>query len=134
MKKIVILALAVVLLQSTTFAVGKKSTMDRVMNSWMGENINTVIKYWGYPTRQHDIGGHNAYTWEVSQTNVGGGGYIPEFNTSVPVFSVKWTCTRTLEVDDDFNVVRWDWRGNYCPATRITSKKYVNPNNDPWKK
>ena len=132
MKKIIILALAIIWLQPTAFAFGKKETMDAVMNSWIGENINTVIRYWGYPTRQTNISGNSAYTWEVTETGVGGGGYIPEFNMSMPVFSVKWICTRTLEVDNNYNVIRWDWNGNYCPATHMRAKKYINPNRNPW--
>ena len=43
MKKYLILLLAMILMQPTSFAAGMKNTMGKVMDSWVGENIDTVI-------------------------------------------------------------------------------------------
>ena len=51
MRKFIILLLAIILIQPTSYAVGMKKTMNKVMDIWIGENIDTVIDYWGYPSK-----------------------------------------------------------------------------------
>ena len=47
-----------------SFAVGTKSTMNKIMNSWNGEHIDSVIAKWGYPTKESTIAGHKLYIWD----------------------------------------------------------------------
>ena len=126
MKKIFVFILVAALVQPMSFAFGRKSTMDAVMNSWVGENINTVINHWGYPTKQRNIAGKQVYSWEKTVFTVGGG-----FD-GAPIYGGTYSCNRILEVDDNYNVVKWSWNGNNCPITCFTAKKYVNPYKNPW--
>ena len=55
MKKFIILFLIILLAQPMSFAFGTKKTMEKIMNSWQGENINSVIDVWGYPSSEKEI-------------------------------------------------------------------------------
>ena len=46
MRKLIAVLFILFIFQSCVYA---ESTMSRVMDSWKGENIDTVLKYWGYP-------------------------------------------------------------------------------------
>lgn len=109
-----------------SFAFGAKDTMNKVMDSWVGTNINTAIDYLGYPTSEKIIADKRLFYWEkdvvsltINETGVYGG---------------KYFCTRIFEVDKNKNIISWEWKGNSCPITYMTSKKWVHPNKDPWKK
>ena len=129
MKKFIILLLllTIILIQPSSFAVGMKNTMGKVMDSWIGENIDTVINSWGYSSSEKEIAGKKLYYWLNSSYVVTGNQY--------GVYGGESTCNRILEVDKNNIVVKWQWEGNSCPSTYIFSgKKLVNPNNNPWKK
>lgn len=125
MKKYIILFWLIIVIQPMSFAIGTKSTMEKVMGSWNGENINTVINYWGYPTSEQTIAGRRLYHWLDSSYTVSGNQY--------GVYGGESTCNRTFEVDKNNNIIKWQWTGNSCPATYFTSKKWVNPNSNPWR-
>ena len=44
-------------------------------------------------------------------------------NTEISQYSMK-----------NNTIIKWQWKGVDCPATYCTSKKWVNPNNNPWRK
>lgn len=127
MKKYIAILLTIILIQPVTFAAGMKNTMGKVMDSWIGENIDKVIDSWGYPSSEKEIAGKKLYYWTKSS-------YVITSN-QYGVYGGESTCNRILEVDKNNTVVRWQWEGNSCPSTYIFSgKKLVNPNNNPWKK
>lgn len=127
MKKYIAIILTIILIQPVTFAAGMKNTMGKVMDSWIGENIDTVINSWGYPSSEKEIAGKKLYYWLNSSYVVTGNQY--------GVYGGESICNRILEVDKNNIVVKWQWEGNSCPSTYIFSgKKLVNPNNNPWKK
>jgi len=126
MKKYIVLLLSLLVLQNCTFAFGTKDTMNKIMNSWIGENINSVIAIWGYPTSEKTVAGRKLYTWSQGSTigeNIWGTALVEQ-----------QTCNRILEVDESNNVKSWQWEGVSCPDLYCTGKKWVNPNNNPWKK
>ena len=75
MKKILISILAVIMIQPMSFAIGTKSTMGKIMDSWLGEHINTVMDSWGYPSQEKEIAGRKLYYWINSSYVVSGGQY-----------------------------------------------------------
>ena len=125
-KKCIILFFIIILMQPMAFAFGKKSTMEKIMDSWLGENINTVIDYWGYPTSEQKIAGRKLFHWIDSSYHV--------YSDQYGINAKEVTCNRTLEVDKKNNVIKWQWEGNTCPATYFIGKKWVNPKNNPWEK
>ena len=96
--------------------------MDKIMKSWVGMPITSVIEHWGYPTSEKTILGRKLYTWfEVNY-------YTLEYSV------YEGSCSRIFEVNDNNEVIKWEWKGSNCPAAKCTGKKWVNPNNNPWDK
>lgn len=126
MKRALLFLFILLISQNLSYAIGEKDTMDKIMSSWKGESLDTVIDHWGYPTNEKTIAGKKLYYWEVSK-------YIINTN-SQGVYGRELTCNRILEFDENNKVTKWQWNGNKCPGTYFRGKKYVNPNNDPWKK
>ena len=126
MKKLILTILLMTLIPTVSFAIGTKDTMKRIMDSWIGVNLETVIEHWGYPTQEKIIAGKKLYYWINRSYEVSGNQYV--------VYGGESSCNRILEVDKNNNVIKWQWEGNSCPATYFTGKKFVNPNNNPWRK
>lgn len=126
MKKVLLIILALFLFPTSTFAIGVKSTMNKIMDSWNGEHIDSVIDNWGYPSNEKTVAGHNLYIWD-------NGTALTE-NKWGTVLLEQQSCTRIFEVDKNNTIIKWQWKGVDCPATYCTSKKWVNPNNNPWRK
>jgi hypothetical protein len=95
------------------------------MSSWEGERIDTVIQQWGYPTEEREFRGNKLYIWVYSKS-----AYVPQSSrTTASVYgnsiyaqtdtyggyTLHGTCVRILEVNDDGEIVRWEWKGNNCP-------------------
>ena len=100
--------------------------MNRIMDSWIGEHIDSVINIWGYPSSEKTIAGHSLYIWD-------NGTALTE-NAWGTALLEQQSCSRIFEVDKNNIIVKWQWKGVDCPATYCTSKKWVNPNNNPWRK
>lgn len=125
MKKIVSSFFVFIIFQSSVFAIGTKSTMNKVMGSWKGESINSVIEKWGYPSEEKTFLGRKLFYWTDNQFACS--------STQYGVYIGEEYCTRIFEIDDNNSVVKWQWKGNNCPTTYFTSKKWVNPKNNPWR-
>ncbi len=125
MKKIIVAVIVCLFLQTSVFAYGIKSTMSKIMESWKGESIDSVIKVWGYPTDEKTIAGRKLFYWTEksfiygNENNYGG---------------KELYGSRILEVNSSNRVINWEFQGNDLPRTYLTGKKWVNPKNDPWKK
>lgn len=126
MKKFYTTLLILMVFSNPSFAFGTKKTMEKVMDSWIGENIDSAIDFLGYPTAEKEIANRHLFYWEVSQIQVSG--------NRNSMYGGEYYCTRIFEIDKNKEIISWEWKGNNCPATYLTSKKWVNPNNDPWKK
>ncbi len=126
MKKLLLVVFILTIYPTVASEIGTKDTMKRIMDSWIGENLETVIEHWGYPTQEKTIAGKKLYYWINSSYNISGNQY--------GVYGGESTCNRILEVDKNNNVIKWQWEGNNCPATYFTGKELVNPNNNPWRK
>ncbi len=66
MKRFLISILVLLLVSLSAEAFGIKKTMETIMDSWVGESINSVIKYWGYPTNEKTMAGRTLYYWDWS--------------------------------------------------------------------
>ena len=126
MKKVLLAILALFLVQTSSFAIGSKSTMEKIMNSWMGEHIDSVIAQWGYPTNEKKLAEHSLFIWDK-------GNVMVEDLLGIS-YTQKPSCTRTFEVDSNNKIIKWNWEGVACPAAYHLGKNWVNPKNNPWDK
>ena len=139
MKKIIILAFAILSVQLCTFAFGVDSTMTTVIDSWKGYNIDRVIDRWGYPTEERNIAGHKLYVWKTERTVTSSG-----YTTTKPHTDSKgrtyyttstsgggttvYTTERILEVDENNIVIKGQYGGNDLPFTFMgIAKDWLNP-------
>lgn len=109
------------------------ATMDRVMRSWVGEHIETVVKQWGYPNAEREFRGRKLYVWNDSGSYI-----IPSHSiatgTTAPRASIGYAipgaCERLLEVDDHGMVRAWQWQGNNCCVMAVSGHcgSLPNPN------
>lgn len=108
---------------------GGFGTMDRIMSSWEGAQLDDVISQWGYPHGKQEFGGRTIYFWDRNvswtppatmsgtATQIGNTTY---FNaTAMQGGTINGSCRRTLEVDSRGYVVGWQWSGNNCPFADI---------------
>ena len=105
------------------------STMNGIMSSWVGANIDEVVTQWGYPHEQREFRGKNLYVWNRNTTltmpqttnttaNVYGNSVYAQ-STTTGGNTTHWSCQRILEVDGNGTVVSYQWGGNNCPFGEI---------------
>ena len=84
-----------------------RNNMNNIMDSWVGENINTVIRDWGYPTRERFLLDKRYIYWDEVR-------FYP--------------CTMMFIIDQSNTIESWKWSGNGCStAIGYTYKKMGNP-------
>lgn len=140
MKKILLTLLFMLVAQVTVFAFGVDSTMTTVINSWIGQNINSVIDRWGYPNETREFDGHKLYVWKTERTvtssehtetkpHTDKKGRTYYTTTTTGGETTVYTTERILEVDENGNVVRGKYSGNDLPFTFMgVAKDWLNPN------
>lgn len=104
---IVALALAIVGCATT----GK---YEKVLESWIGSDVNTLIASWGPPSNEYVMpSGGKMYTWLW----VGGSQVVANYNqylNMVTARSVTYWCKTTFTVTPSGVVQNWRWEGNAC--------------------
>jgi hypothetical protein len=110
------------------------SVMTDIMKSWEGQPLDAVITQWGYPHEEKIIAGRKLYVWNHNKsiqmpattsgtiTSYGSTAYIDATTTGGG--SVRGTCTRTIEVDANNRVARWQYEGNNCPVMDLPGFEY----------
>ena len=127
MKKFLIVVFLLAISVNVAFA-GMKSTMDKLMESWTGENIDSVIELWGNPTEIKTSDSGKIYYWNKSRDII-----APGFGIYGGAYGGTSTCNKSFEVDANNIIINWNWSGNACPMTYRGVKKYLNPKSD-WGK
>ena len=104
---------------------GMKSTMDKLMESWAGENIDSVITLWGNPTETKTSDNGKIYYWSNSRDII-----APGFGIYGGTYGGTSTCNKSFGVDENNIIINWNWSGNACPMTYRGAKKYLNSKNN----
>lgn len=98
------------------------------LSDWKGKNIDEVIKYWGLPTKQHQVGDKHYAEWlnkssEPGNASVslgtghhGRSGGIGIGLTLFDFGSTDNACSRLLTYDGSGKVTQITWQGtnDYC--------------------
>lgn len=141
--KPLLLLSSIMLLTSTAFA--RDSFMDKCIKSWIGYPLDSVIEKWGYPDQEKVIAGKKLFVWETYDydTNFHSGGGVAVISTDKKGNNTIIAsggqpqiehCQKTLETDENNNIINGQWKGNICPKFYVMGKKFVNPLNDEWAK
>ena len=124
MKKLLIVIILFIFSVTPSFA-GMKSTMNRLMESWTGENINSVVELWGSPSEIKTTDNGKIYYWNKSRDII-----APGFGIYGGAYGGTSICNKSFEVDENDIIIKGNWNGNACPMTYRRIKKYMNPKND----
>ena len=139
MKKVISILLVIILVKIGAFAFGVESTMNTIINSWLGCSIDSVIDRWGYPDEEKTIAGHKIFIWKTERVVT-----TSEYTTTKPHTDKKgrtyyttstsggdtevYTTERILEVDDKNIVIKGKYSGNDLPFTFMgKGKEWLNP-------
>ncbi|MCB2182459.1 MAG: hypothetical protein KQH63_10565 [Desulfobulbaceae bacterium] len=121
----------VLLVSCASLDTSSNEPYKRVCQSWMGHNINELIRSWGYPQRKDSMpNGNTLYTYDkrsVEQTPVvtspGVTTYNKAYGTVYKYQSpgittggdiVTYYCITSFEVDGNGKIVFWRFEGNSC--------------------
>ena len=106
--------------------------LQRILNSWMGGNINDYSRANGYPTRSFIApNGNKVYEYASSSTVTIPPTYLPGTATLTPQYGGGYTinqnpgiqvgggtrtyhCKLWLEVDGQGTILLWSYKGNNC--------------------
>ena len=87
---------------------------EKVLRSWMGNDVNSLIVSWGPPSDVYTMpDGRKAYTW----LRVGGTRVTANYNrylNMVTAGSVTYWCKTTFTTTPSGVVRNWRWEGNAC--------------------
>jgi len=133
MKKVLLSITALALICTSVYAWGRE-IMDTIMRSWYGENIDSVISKWGYPTDEKNIAGRKLIIWSegTEQSFDTWTDHDKGWSFSTATAKEEDVCTRTFEVDEHNKIINGQWKGESCPFTQFGGKKWINPRNNPW--
>ncbi len=115
MKKLLIL-LIIITMGSGVYA-SVKHPMEEMFATWYGTKIKFAIKSWGNPTDIEYDQSQTKYIWSESSAR-----YIPGTQ-----FQKKVECDRILIVDTTGLIVYGKYKGEGCPFTTESVKKWNNP-------
>lgn len=98
-------------------------TMDKLMDSWLGETIDKVIGVWGSPASVRETDYGKIYYW------TSGNKPFDIDNYSGRRVGAMVSCNKIFKTDKDNKIVDWQWDGNSCPRKFSDVKKLINPLN-----
>lgn len=97
-----------VLLAAAALSCATSGGYEKVLKSWVGSDISSLIESWGPPSSSYSLpNGRTMYTWDTS-----GGAVAVPIGNSVAV--VPRRCKTTFTVDLSGVVRAWRYEGNMC--------------------
>jgi len=125
------------------FAVSCATTAkyEKLLDSWMGANVNELIRSWGAPNSSYEMSNGNKiltymrsrsgsipiYNQPQSTTHqgtiYGSGGMTNYSGTSTSTYGtttyipVTWSCKTEFTVNAQETIINWRWQGNNCIST-----------------
>ncbi len=122
----------------TGCAIRSSENYSAVLNSWLGKDINTYSRIWGYPAQIMNLPNGNKLYIYSKKSSV----HIPETSSSKTEYNVvgstlysnkkttifggydlKSSCTTKLEVSESQKIVNWTWDGNSCEYSDEITKQ-----------
>ena len=99
-------------------------TMDKIVDSWRGESVDSVVQHWGIPDGQFQGRDGRIYEWiqresatlpgtAQTTTNIIGDTAYSTTTYSGPI-QISGVCVRQLSTNPAGVVVAGSWRGNNC--------------------
>jgi len=87
---------------------------EKVLNSWMGGDVNRLMASWGPPSDEYVMpNASRMYTWLW----IGGTKVVANYNqylNMVTAGSVTYWCKTTFTTSQAGVITNWRWEGNAC--------------------
>jgi len=93
-------------------AAQRQKDFSDALNTWMGHNINEMIRSWGPPSSTYDQpNGDKIYTW---QTNTTGAVGMPLYGGGVVVQQTNSWCRKDITANPAGTIIWFKADGNNC--------------------
>ena len=111
---------------------------EKILNLWVGEQIDKLIAVWGYPEKQFIASnGKKVYVYERSRIILKPTYHIPGTTnvtvdpstniatvTTQPGVTIEggahtYFCATWIETNNESTIMNWEWRGNDCTAGEL---------------
>jgi hypothetical protein len=111
---------------------------EKVLDTWVGEKIDTLVESWGYPQKKFIApNGRKVYVYErsriVKMLSEKRGSHSDRarnsFTNAVAILAssgqkissdkLLFICMTWIETNDDGDIVNWRWNGNDCTAGEL---------------
>lgn len=103
------------------FSCAAQNNYRQICESWVGHDINELIRAWGYPQRTNTMpNGNTMYTYYKSNTRTESDPVLllPSKGMSMAVGGDTTTytnfCETSIETSRSGNILFISWRGNIC--------------------
>ncbi len=115
----------IILLALLVCSCSATKTMNGIMSSWTGSDLDEVVALWGPPHEVRDSGKNKLYVWHhttaksapkinIRTTSISGH-TGSSGSTTAGGGTTYGSCQRILEIDPNGKVVNWQWSGDSCP-------------------
>lgn len=115
MKRLMLIIIAIMIL--TGCATTEK--YEAILNSWVGSDINDLMRSWGYPVGSFQAPNGNTVYVYSSSNSVTTPIRTYSFNnvlTTTGGQTLDLWCRTFFEIDSSKKIVLWRWEGNNCFA------------------
>ena len=86
---------------------------EELLNTWLGQNINTLIDSWGYPENSFEgPNGNKVYVYSDSESYTSPTQTYGTTTTGGYIYSLS--CQTFFEVNSSNVIVKWRKKGNNC--------------------
>tara|TARA_R110000744_G_scaffold354759_1_gene461186 strand:+ start:1395 stop:1766 length:372 start_codon:yes stop_codon:yes gene_type:complete len=103
------------------------ASYEKILKTWVGHNIDTLVSSWGYPANSFKAPNGNtvyaysssgSYTMPTNTTstyNVNGN-QVYGNSTTTGGQTLNFWCKTFFEVNEKNIITTWSWEGNNCKA------------------
>lgn len=114
----------IVVFLSTLFisACATIANYEKVLNSWVGHNVDQLVASWGYPVNSFKaFNGNTVYVYSSSgsytmPTNTTSNYSVYGNSTTTGGQTLNFWCQTFFEVNESNIITTWTWKGNNCKS------------------
>jgi len=117
----------IILLSLLTNACATTANYEKILESWVGSNVNDLVNSWGYPTSTfkapngntvYSYSSSGSYTMPTNSTTTYNayGNTLYGNTTTTGGQTLNFSCQTYFEVNDGNVITTWKWKGNNCTA------------------
>jgi hypothetical protein len=118
---------SVILLALFLNACATSANYEKILDSWVGSNVDELVISWGYPVNSFKApNGNTVYAYSSSSsytmpTNTTSnynvyGNSVYGSSTTTGGQTLNYSCQTFFEVNENNIITTWRWKGNSCKS------------------